>query len=187
MPELFIIAGCNGAGKTTASQELLPEVFETDIFINADQIAASLNPENPEKAAVKAARIMLEEIQHRLAAGETFAIESTLASRGYMNLVKQAKLLGYDVILYFFFLPSAEMAKERVKLRVSKGGHNIPEDVIERRYTLGLKYFFDYMKMVDYWFMYDNRSNPSQIIGKGEMPDVVLINNFELWEQLRNK
>lgn len=148
MPELFIIAGCNGAGKSTAAKVLLPQVFNTEIFINADNIAAALCPENPESVAIKAARMMLEEIQQRLESRQTFAIETTLATRSYFNLVKQAKLLGYDVILYFFNLPSFEMAIERVKLRVSKGGHNIPKDVIERRYNLGIQYFFEYLKSV---------------------------------------
>ena len=143
MPALYIIAGPNGAGKTTASKTLLPEVFNTDIFINADIIAAELNPGNPKSVAIKAARIMLEKIQQTLSAGKTFAIETTLAARSYLNLIKKAQLLEYEVVLYFFYLPSAEMAKERVKLRISEGGHNIPPDVIERRYTSGLLNFFD--------------------------------------------
>ncbi|MDB5207086.1 MAG: zeta toxin [Flavisolibacter sp.] len=143
MPALYIIAGPNGAGKTTAAEFLLPEVFGTSIFINADLIAAELSPINPEAAAFQAGRIMLTQIQERLSNKETFAIETTLAIRSYLNLVKQAQLLGYDVVLYFFYLPSAEMAKERVKLRVSKGGHNIPPGVIERRYEAGLKNFFE--------------------------------------------
>jgi predicted ABC-type ATPase len=143
MPALYIIAGPNGAGKTTAAEFLLPEVFGTSIFINADLIAAELSPINPEAAAFQAGRIMLTQIQERLSNKETFAIETTLAIRSYLNLVKQAQLLGYDVVLHFFYLPSAEMAKERVKLRVSKGGHNIPPGVIERRYEAGLKNFFE--------------------------------------------
>jgi predicted ABC-type ATPase len=185
MPTLYIIAGCNGAGKTTASKFLLPEVFHTDIFINGDIIAASINPDNPELAAMKAGRMMLEQIQQRLAAKETFAIETTLATRTYLNLVKQAQLLGYEVVLFFFYLPSAEMAKERVKLRVSKGGHNIPPDVVERRYVSGIKYFFEYIQIVDNWYVYKNDQSPPILIAEGESPDIKKIHNFEIWEQLK--
>ena len=130
---------------------------------------------------------MLEQIQQRLAAKETFAIETTLATRTYLNLVKQAQLLEYEVVLFFFYLPSAEMAKERVKLRVSKGGHYIPPDVIERRYHLGIEYFFEYLKLTDRWYIYNNSFSASTLIARGEMPNTVLIYNFELWEQLKKK
>ncbi len=187
MPTLNILAGPNGAGKTTASQTLLPEVFNTDIFINADIIAAQLNPGNPESAAFSAGRIMLERIQETLAARKTFAIETTLATRTYLNLVKQARVSGYDIVLYFFYLPSADMAKERVKLRVSEGGHNIPPDVIERRYYSGIINFFQYILQVDRWYIYENTQPPPQPIARGEMPDTVIIYNFELWEKLKIK
>ncbi len=185
MPEIFIIAGCNGAGKTTAAKFLLPEVFKTSIFINADNIAAELNASNPESVAIKAARIMLDQIQIKLAEKATFALETTLATRGYLNLIKQAQLIGYEVILIFFYLPSAEMAKERVKLRVSKGGHNIPPDVIERRYITGIKYFFEYIKLVDRWRIYENHIIPPVKIAEGERESLKNIINFELWEKLK--
>jgi predicted ABC-type ATPase len=187
IPALYILAGPNGAGKTTASKTLLPEVFSTDIFINADIIAVELNPANPESVAIKAGRIMLERIQQTLSAGKTFAIETTLATRSYLNLVKKAQFLGYEVVLYFFYLPSAEMAKERVKLRVSEGGHNIPADTIERRYTSGLVIFFEYSLLVNRWYMYENTQPVPQPIARGEMPDTVIIYNFELWERLKKK
>jgi predicted ABC-type ATPase len=185
MHTLYIIAGCNGAGKTTVSKFLLPEVFHTDIFINADIIAAAINPANPEQAAMQAGRLMLQQIQQRLAAKQTFAIETTLATRTYLNLVKQAQLLGYEVVLFFFYLPSADMAKERVKLRVSKGGHNIPPDVIERRYVAGIKYLFDHIKIVDNWFAYKNDQSPPLLISEGERDCVNKIHNFEIWERLK--
>lgn len=185
MPTLYIIAGPNGAGKTTASAFLLPDVFHTDIFINADVIAAQLNPANPEAVAIHAGRLMLERVQGALAARQTFAIETTLATKSYLNLVSQAQLLGYEVVLYFFYLPSAEMAKERVKLRVSKGGHNIPSDVIERRYLAGIKNFFDYILKVDQWFIYKNDNSPPEPIAEGELDSKTIVFNLELWEQLK--
>lgn len=187
MPTLYIIAGPNGAGKTTAATFLLPEVFQTDIFINANIIAAQLNPQHPEAVAFKAGRIMLEKIQETLKSKQTFAIETTLATKSYLNLVSQAQLLGYEVVLLFFYLPSAEMAKERVKLRVSKGGHNIPPDVIERRYVAGLANFFDYILKVDRWRIYKNDQTPPELIAEGEKETVAKIYNFELWERLRKK
>jgi predicted ABC-type ATPase len=185
MSTLYIIAGCNGAGKTTASKFLLPEVFNTAIFINADIIAAEINPSNPELVAMQAGRIMLEQIQKRLSEKQTFAIETTLASKTYLNLVKQAQLIGYEVVLFFFYLPSADMAKERVKLRVSKGGHNIPTEVIERRYYLGIKYLFEYIKIVDSWLAYKNDQSPPLLISEGERDFENKIHNFEIWEQLK--
>ena len=185
MPALYILAGPNGAGKTTASEFLLPGVFNTNIFINADVIAAQLNTTNPEAVAMKAGRIMLELIQEMLAAQQTFTIETTLATRTYFNLVKQAQLLGYEVVLYFFYLPSAEMANERVKLRVSKGGHHIPPEVIKRRYAAGIKNFFDYMLKVDRWRFFKNDITPAELIAEGEMEGVAKIYNLEVWERLR--
>lgn len=185
MPTLYILAGPNGAGKTTASQTLLAEVFNTDIFINADIIAAQLNPANPESVAFRAGRIMLERIQEILAAHKTFVIETTLATKSYFNLVKQARLSGYEVNLLFFYLPSADMAKERVKLRVSEGGHNIPPDTIERRYLSGIRNLFEYILIVDSWRVYKNDITPPELIAEGELESITKIYNFELWEQLR--
>ncbi|MBX9783390.1 MAG: zeta toxin family protein [Chitinophagaceae bacterium] len=187
MPELFILAGPNGAGKTTAAKTLLPSVFETDIFINADIIASELNPSNPESVAIKAGRIMIERIQTTLSQKKTFAIETTLATKMYFNLIKQAYQNGYDIILYFFYLPSSDMAKERVKLRVSKGGHSIPESIIERRYEAGIANFFEYIQIVNRWYLYENVRPEPELIARGEMPDTVIIYNFELWERLKKK
>ncbi len=187
MPEIYIIAGPNGAGKTTASKFLLTDVFKTNIFLNADIIAAEINPAEPEKVAIKAGRIMLEKIDEQLEARKTFAIETTLASRSYLNLIKRAQLSGYEIILYFFYLPSAEMAKERVKLRVSEGGHYIPENIIERRYYSGIKNLFDYIPVADRWYIYENISFPPNPVARGEMPDTVIIYNFELWQELKSK
>jgi len=131
------LAGPNGAGKTTASKFLLPEVFHTNVFINADEIATRINPLHVDAAAIQAGRIMLQEIDKSLSGKITFAIETTLATRYYLHLVKKAQATGYEVFLFFLYLPSPDMAKQRVALRVSKGGHSIPVSVIERRYSQG--------------------------------------------------
>lgn len=160
-PKLFIIAGCNGAGKTTASYSVLPELLECKEFVNADEIARGLSPFNPESVAIEAGKLMLQRINHLMTERKTFAIETTLATKSYANTIKKAKELGYTVILLFFWLPSPEMAVERVAKRVSEGGHNIPVDVIYRRYWAGLQNFFTiFAHIVDSWMFFDNVDKP---------------------------
>lgn len=182
---LYIIAGPNGAGKTTAAKTFLPQVFHTNIFINADEIAAQLNPEDVAAAAFPAGRMMLQEIERRLTERTTFAIETTLATKTYLKLVQKAQLLGYEVVLFFLYLPSVEMAKQRVALRVSKGGHHIPADVIARRYVLGIRNLFAFIKIVDHWFIYENDHTPPQLVAEGELETLPVIYNFDIWERLK--
>lgn len=157
MPALYIIAGPNGAGKTTASYTLLPEVLHCDEFVNADEIAKGLSPFNPESVAIEAGRIMLTRIRHLIEEKKTFAFETTLATRSYVGLIKEAREAGYEITLIYVWLKSYELAKERVAKRVSEGGHNIPGDVIERRYVSGKKNFINlYKDIVDDWFLIDN-------------------------------
>lgn len=129
---LYIIAGCNGAGKTTASKTILPKSLLVKEFVNADEIAKGLSPFNPEGVAIEAGRLMLRRIEDLLEMGESFSIETTLATRSYINLVRRAQEKGYVVHLLFFWLDSIELAKRRVADRVASGGHNIPLPVIER-------------------------------------------------------
>lgn len=139
---LYIIAGCNGAGKTTASNTILPKSLLVKEFVNADEIAKGLSPFNPEGVAIEAGRLMLKRIEELLNAEESFSIETTLATKSYVNLVKRAHEKGYVVHVLFFWLDSVELAKMRVADRVANGGHNIPTDVIERRYYLGIRNLF---------------------------------------------
>lgn len=156
-PTLYIIAGCNGAGKTTASYSVLPDLLGCSEFVNADEIARGLSPFNPESVALEAGKLMLQRIETLLERKSTFAIETTLATRSYARLVVRARELGYQVVLLFFWLSSPEMAIERVAKRVSEGGHNIPKDIIIRRYWLGLKNFFNiFVPIVDSWMFFDN-------------------------------
>ena len=131
---LYIISGCNGAGKTTASYSVLPKLLDCKQFVNADEIAKGLSPFCPESVAIQAGKLMLLRIEELLATDETFSIETTLATRSYSELVKRAQEKGYKVTLLYFWLSSPELAVERVARRVREGGHNIPKDVIYRRY-----------------------------------------------------
>lgn len=154
---LYVIAGCNGAGKTTASFTILPELLNCKEFINADQIASGLSPFQPESVAVEAGRIMLQRIDHLMGQGVDFAFETTLSARSYVSRIKEAKTKGYVVSLLFFWLETVSLAKERVEMRVKSGGHNIPPDVIERRYRKGVNNLFQvYMSVCDTVMVFDN-------------------------------
>ena len=159
MPKLFIISGCNGAGKTTASYTILPNMLNCGNFVNADEIARGLSPFNPEKAAIQAGRIMLARVEELLKEGQDFAIETTLATRYYARFIRMAQEKGYFVSLLYFWLPTPEQAVERVARRVAEGGHNVPPEVVRRRYYRGLRYLTTlYMPICDYWVIYNNSS-----------------------------
>lgn len=182
---LYIIAGCNGAGKTTASLTVLPEILDCREFVNADNIAKGLSPFQPEKVAVEAGRIMLERIEDLLRKGESFAIETTLATKIYRKKILLAQQQGYEITLLFFWLQSVEMAKQRVATRVSEGGHNIPTDVIERRYKNGIKNLFEiYLPIVDECAIFDNSNGNAEIIAKKETELEVV--DKEKYNQLRS-
>ena len=178
--DLYIMSGCNGAGKTTASYTVLPEILQCKEFINADEIAKGLSPFNPESVAIEAGRLMLQRIEYLLERNETFSIETTLATKTYINLVRRAQEKGYRVHLIFFWLETPELAIQRVAERVSKGGHNIPIDIITRRYVAGISNLFNlFMNEVDSWMIYDNSRSPRTFIAKGGR-----IAEFEVFSEL---
>ena len=167
-PRAIIIAGPNGAGKTTFAREFLPVEAQCPVFVNADLIAAGLSPFAPEVAAIKAGRIMLAEIDDHVAHRRSFALETTLSGRAYAAKLLQWRSLGYHVSLYFLQLPTAEMAIDRVAIRVSQGGHNIPDDVIRRRFAAGLNQFEKtYKPIVNAWFLYNNQHRPPILLSEG--------------------
>jgi predicted ABC-type ATPase len=164
---IYIIAGCNGAGKTTASFTILPEIINCKEFVNADEIAKGLSPFQPEKVAFEAGRIMLNRINELLKINESFAFETTLSTRSYKYKIIEAKEKGYTTTLLFFWLQSIELAKERVKIRVSEGGHNIEPEVIERRYYKGIKNLFDiYLPIVDGALIFDNSNGKHELLAQ---------------------
>ncbi len=181
MPNLYIIAGCNGAGKTTGSITIFPEILDCNQFVNADYIAAGLSPFDVESVAIEAGRIMLHRIDELLELKEDFAIETTLATRSYVALVHRAKAIGYKVSLIYIWLNSPELALERVAERVSNGGHNIPVDVVRRRYYRGIKNLFSlFLPICDTWIIADNSLRLFNVIAKKEEFENVIENN-DLW------
>ena len=179
LSKLYIIAGCNGAGKTTASFTILPEILGCKEFINADEIAKGLSPFQPESVAVQAGRIMLARMDELLQKGETFAFETTLATKSYKQKIEWAQANGYEVTLLFFWLDSPNIAKERVAQRVAEGGHNIPLETIERRYYNGIANLFTiYIDMVDICYIFDNSEGRKELIAQKERrKDIVIYNN----------
>lgn len=183
---LYIIAGCNGAGKTTASFTILPEIIHCKEFVNADEIAKGLSPFQPESVAFEAGRIMLNRINELLQNSNSFAFETTLSTRSYKKKIEQAKQKGYVVTLLFFWLKNVELAKERVKVRVDEGGHNIPDDVIERRYVKGLVNLFSiYLPIVDGALLFDNSFGRYDLIAQQTIDKKIEIVDKNRFEELK--
>ena len=169
--KVIIIAGPNGAGKTTFAREFLPNEAGCPVFVNADLIAAGLAPFAPEKAAVQAGRLMLQELARHFAARESFAFETTLAGRGYVHHIRAWQAAGYRVKLIFLQLDSPEEAIARVAQRVRQGGHAIPEATIRRRFAAGLENFQRlYAPLVDAWALYDNAGATPVLLDWSEKP-----------------
>ena len=183
MPRLYIISGCNGAGKTTASYSLLPEMLDCKEFVNSDEFAKSLSPFDPSKASIQASRYMLLKIRYLLKRQQDFAVETTLATR---TLLKNAQAAGYTVTLLYFWLNSPELAIERVHARVEAGGHNIPEDTIRRRYQTGIYYFFNlYSPVCERWILADNSQIPFRVIAEGSRDEVISIRDEETFGKIK--
>lgn len=166
--QIIIVAGPNGAGKTTFAREYLLKEANCPDFVNVDLIAAGLSPFDPERAAIRAGRIMLSEIQRRTQKGESFAFETTLSGHLYARLIPMWRMDSYRVRLIFLSLPNAEMAVARVAARVKQGGHNVADAVVHRRFESGLRNFHDvYKNLVDRWWWYDNSDHIPQLISEG--------------------
>lgn len=184
---LYIIAGCNGAGKTTASYTILPEILECKEFVNADEIARGLSPFNPNSTSIEAGKLMLKRIRELLGRDESFAIETTLATRSYINLVRQAQSMGYMVTLLFFWLRTPELALQRVAERVRNGGHDIPVSTTRRRYVSGISNLFNlYSPEVDYWMLYDNSATPRIAVARGGKQLASTIYDEEIYNKIRS-
>jgi len=186
MPRLFILAGCNGSGKTTASYTLLPEMFNCREFVNSDEFAKSFSPFDPSAASVTASRFMLTKINYLLDRYEDFSIETTLATRSLLGIIQKAKERGYTVTLLYFWLNSTNLAISRVQARVRAGGHLITDDVVRRRYVMGLLYFFTaYRNVCDRWILADNSESPFTVVAEG-FAGVVTVNDSDKYDTIWN-
>lgn len=185
MPTLFVIAGCNGAGKTTLSKNLLPDYLGVKEFVNADEIARGLSPFNPEGVAFAAGRIMLERIRGLAADKTDFAIETTLATKVYAPLFKELRQKKYEIVLLFVYLSSTKEAIRRVKKRVSMGGHNIPKEVVERRFKRGLKYFNTiYLQLADRVIVVDNTFADPVFVAEKKKKELIIFET-EVWNNIQ--
>ena len=166
--KIFIIAGPNGAGKTTFATEFLPKEAECPNFINADLIAAGINPFRPEESSIQAAKIMIGMMNKFIEKGKNFSFETTLSGRNYARVIPQWQNKGYNVKMFYLQLPDPEFAIARVRQRVKEGGHNVAEDVIRRRFKTGWSHFETlYKNLVDEWALYDNTGVSPILLNEG--------------------
>ncbi len=182
MPRVVVLAGINGAGKTTASRDLLINVLKIPVFTNADAVARGLNSLNPESEAVRAGWIMLEWMRTLADQKRDFAFETTLSARSYAPWLKGLRQSGYEVYLYYYWLRSAEIAIARVAQRVRSGGHHIPDADVLRRYSRSVKNFLElYRGIADTWEVFDNTDGDRKLLAIGN-PTQQLVDSEETWE-----
>lgn len=177
-PTLYLIAGCNGAGKTTFAKEYLPNIGVVR-FLNADEIARGLSPLRPEAVALKAGKLLLSEFRELVKRSETFALESTLSGRTYIKLFQEAKQRGYEIELHFVWIPDVREAIRRVRQRVIEGGHHVPAGDIRRRFARGIEHFLDdYASVADRWALWDNSAPPAKLLANSATESIVDLRKF---------
>jgi len=185
MSQLYMIGRPNGAGKTTSCMDLLPELLNCYEYINADHIAAALSPFASETTAQQAGRLMLQRIHSLAELNKDFAFETTMASRSFVPFLRKCKQQNYQITLLFLWLESADLAIQRVKDRVTLGGHFIPDETVLRRYKRSMNNFLNlYIPLADEWAIYNNSSNNLELIAKKENNSAVSILKLNIWNKL---
>jgi predicted ABC-type ATPase len=183
--ELVVLGGPNGAGKTTAAQVLVPRKLGIAEFINADEIARGLSPFNPDGAALAAGRLMLQRMRSLASGEQSFAIETTCSGRGHLGFLRQCKSAGWRITLVFLWLPSPQIAIDRVERRVAAGGHAVHPKIITRRYRAGLRNMCtDYLPMADVAAIYDNAEDEPILIAERISGADLMIHDAERWKSI---
>jgi predicted ABC-type ATPase len=184
MPDCYVIAGSNGAGKTTFAREFLPNYANCLNFVNPDLIAAGLSPFAPSHAMHRAGRLVLSEINSKLRGRETFGFETTLSGRAYISLLRRLRSLGYNIHMFYLWLPSPEIGLERIRERVEGGGHDVPERDVRRRYHRTLKNLFQaYRKNLDTLHFFDNSTTEPKLVFHEERGNLTILHP-ELYESI---
>ncbi len=172
-PNLYIIAGPNGAGKTTFARKFLPDYAKCLEFVNVDLIASGLAPFDPERATLKAGRIMLDQIHSLSKRSADFGFESTLSGRTYVKLLQEMKKRGYLIRIFFLWINDVDLALERIRLRVRNGGHAIPDATVRRRFGRSLANFLGlYKPLADSWTIFDNSGDIPKMIAFEESGEI---------------
>lgn len=186
MPNIYVIAGCNGAGKTTCAFSILPDILATNEFVNADLIAKGISPFNESTVSFEAGRIMLTRIKELMVLKKDFVFETTLSTISYVKLLREARNHGYKVVLHYFWLDSPELAINRIKERVFMGGHNIPEDIVVRRYHKSIKNLNQlFLDLVDEAYLYNNSGQTTELIAV-KLQGEISVSNQQIWTLLKN-
>jgi predicted ABC-type ATPase len=186
--DIFILGGPNGAGKTTAARILLPDWLPVDAFLNADEIARRISPGNAEAAALTAGRLMLRQMRDFVRQGASFAFETTCAARSYARFLQDCQEAGWRISLIYLWLPSPEYSVARVARRVSQGGHSIPQEVIYRRYRVGLWNMRTlYLPLADSAMIYDNSDGGLKLIARRTAPNLLRIVNKAVWSKIEEE
>ena len=182
--KIYIIAGPNGSGKTTFANKFLPEYAKCPNFVNADLIAQGLSPFSPLTAAIKAGRLVLEQIRSLAEKNVDFAFETTLSGKSYVKFLIALKKKGYTINLFFLWIPSVELALSRIKDRVAVGGHDVPAVDVKRRFHRGIYNFFKYYKpLSDTWLLFNNADATPRLIAKEKSRKTDVIDK-ELFERI---
>ena len=185
MKSVYIIAGPNGSGKTTFAKKFLPDYAECPNFVNADLIAQGLSPFSPSHVAIKAGKLVLQQIHDFAKTGTDFAFETTLSGKSYLNLFKSLKTRGYKLHLFFLWIPSSELAIARIKERVSEGGHNVFAQDVRRRFIRSIDNFFRlYEPLFDSWMLFNNANSIPVLVVKRKNGQITIINE-EFFRQIK--